>query len=793
MKNYAIKGVLLLNNPIIIKDEIAEKFRMFMENGRVMLLRAPCGFGKTALAEALLADRHERVHRTAADRIDFKFLFSDEKWEILLVDELQLLQNIEERQMLCELIRSNPHRRFMLLTRGKLSGWLIPFRLSGILITVETEEMFLGRDETARFFAENGLTLSETELNAVMKDIMGYPLALAILAEHMKCGETYGDGLLGVVTHEMYSYYDEMIFRRFELPARRFLLELAPFESFSTELAKMVSGDAGAGKLLARLQSDTSMLVFDGTDKFHFWPVFRSFLMWEQEREYTDEQRRALYSRGALFCELHEDYAKALEYYSKSGEKEKMSELLIRATHLHPGMGHYEEMERYYRSLPDSIIRESPSLMQGMSMLCALRNDYDTSEKWYRELEEFAAVRKKSDAAAKEAKSRLTWLSIALPQRGVTGLADTIRAAFGLLSEREISLPPFSVTSALPSIMNGGKDFSDWSRIDDLLYSTMRIPVTAILGSDGVALPECAIAESKFEKGEDISSRMLALVARLSEVQAKGTPDIEFAIVGLLVRSQLDSGRAEDAKNTLTALRGRFEESGMTRFMANIDAMLCRIALHSGDLAYAEEWYRTKAPRDAACLKVLKRYLYFTEAMTELALGNEEAALLTLSPLEPYCVQCSRHIDTIHLKILTAAAKLRRGDGDWKDDVRRAVKIAERFGFVRTLSVYGAALLPLLAACDKTEFLGRVTKAARGQAVFYPDFMKPAAKPVEKLTDAEMQVLRLICADKSNSEIGEILDIRLATVKSHVSHILQKLGASRRSEAKTTAERLHII
>ena len=84
-------------------------------------------------------------------------------------------------------------------------------------------------------------------------------------------------------------------------------------------------------------------------------------------------------------------------------------------------------------------------------------------------------------------------------------------------------------------------------------------------------------------------------------------------------------------------------------------------------------------------------------------------------------------------------------------------------------------------------------KAARAQAVYYPDFLKPKKTSAEKLTEAEMQVLRLVCADKSNSEIGEILDIRLATVKSHVSHILQKLGVTRRSEAKTIAERLHII
>ena len=63
----------------------------------------------------------------------------------------------------------------------------------------------------------------------------------------------------------------------------------------------------------------------------------------------------------------------------------------------------------------------------------------------------------------------------------------------------------------------------------------------------------------------------------------------------------------------------------------------------------------------------------------------------------------------------------------------------------------------------------------------------------ERLTDAEIQVLRLVCADNSNAEIGEILDIKLATVKSHVSHILQKLGVNRRSEAKTAAEKMKII
>ena len=54
-------------------------------------------------------------------------------------------------------------------------------------------------------------------------------------------------------------------------------------------------------------------------------------------------------------------------------------------------------------------------------------------------------------------------------------------------------------------------------------------------------------------------------------------------------------------------------------------------------------------------------------------------------------------------------------------------------------------------------------------------------------------MLKLMCENLSNQEIGEILNIKLPTVKTHVSHILQKLGVSRRSEAREAAERLRLI
>ena len=295
-----------------------------------------------------------------------------------------------------------------------------------------------------------------------------------------------------------------------------------------------------------------------------------------------------------------------------------------------------------------------------------------------------------------QARGRLAWLDISLPQRGAEGLTTIIPAVFQLLTNKEVTLPAFSITSALPSLMNGGKDFSQWSPKDDLLYKTIRVPVEVILGKDGVGLADYAVAESKVEKGEDISGRMLKIISSLREIRQRGTPDMEFTVGGLLARSQIASDQSEDAYHTITTLREQFEERGLTRFLPNMDALLCRMDLLTGNWDKAEEWYRRKAPKDLMNLNVMKRYQYFTQAMAELTEGRYDAALLTLAP-------------------------------------------------------------------------------------------------GEELTPTELQILHLLCADKSNAEIAQIMDVKLPTVKTHVSHILDKLDVKRRAEAKTAAKKLHLV
>ena len=56
-----------------------------------------------------------------------------------------------------------------------------------------------------------------------------------------------------------------------------------------------------------------------------------------------------------------------------------------------------------------------------------------------------------------------------------------------------------------------------------------------------------------------------------------------------------------------------------------------------------------------------------------------------------------------------------------------------------------------------------------------------------ELTARELEVLQQIVAGKSNKEIGLLLNISEATVKSHINNILSKLGVADRTQAATTA------
>jgi DNA-binding NarL/FixJ family response regulator len=92
---------------------------------------------------------------------------------------------------------------------------------------------------------------------------------------------------------------------------------------------------------------------------------------------------------------------------------------------------------------------------------------------------------------------------------------------------------------------------------------------------------------------------------------------------------------------------------------------------------------------------------------------------------------------------------------------------------VRTVAAGNALLSPA------------VTKQVIRQFTRIPRLAPP--KELGELTERELEILRLIATGLSNAEIGRALFIGETTVKTHVTHILQKLGLRDRVQAVVLA------
>ena len=93
------------------------------------------------------------------------------------------------------------------------------------------------------------------------------------------------------------------------------------------------------------------------------------------------------------------------------------------------------------------------------------------------------------------------------------------------------------------------------------------------------------------------------------------------------------------------------------------------------------------------------------------------------------------------------------------------------------------------------ELLEGIRQVHAGKKRIPPEIVAHLAEHLsdETLTSREVEVLRQVAGGNRNRDIAERLFISEETVKVHVKHVMEKLGASDRTEAVAIAIRRGII
>lgn len=147
-------------------------------------------------------------------------------------------------------------------------------------------------------------------------------------------------------------------------------------------------------------------------------------------------------------------------------------------------------------------------------------------------------------------------------------------------------------------------------------------------------------------------------------------------------------------------------------------------------------------------------------------------------------------------------------DGTGLDIVRHVRRERSEAGLVVLTMHSGDEQIFAAMEAGASAFVGKdapsseVVKAARHAAMFPRSFlcagltdavMRRTSAESTRMTGREQEVLLLLAEGLSASEIGARLHLSESTVKSHVAHIYQKLGAANRAQALVTAMRIGLL
>lgn len=764
----------------------AKKLKLAQGMRQTTYLYGITGSGKTALVKDMLGRKSYAYYSVKEDRAEQIQVPEDDRSHIVVIDDLQEAVGEGQREAYAGRIAALLKCRdlwLILISRCRLPQWLMPFHVANAFLIIDEEDLQLGREEQDAYFEERKIKLSREIADRIWESAGGNPLFLRFVAlaggDVQQAASDIGD-------------YMVYIYDQWDTELQEFILEMSVVERFDARMAQMVTGKRNVPQLLKRaLETGNFLKEKDGVYEYNF--VLKDTVRTYLGRVFDQEQLSRVYYNAGRMYEMYGDIPRALKLHEMGGDDRSILRLLAANARQNPAGGHYFELRRYYLRLPEEAVCTSPVLMAGMSMLQSMLLNQTESERWYQMLEQFAAAHEGS--AGREARNRLLYLDIALPHRGTVQILDILKRAGTLLKDGKAVLPELSVTSNLPSLMNGGKDFCEWSKKDTELAAGVGKLVEFVLGKYGKGLVSIALAESYFEKGLD-SYKIVSLAEKgRMQAEAGGKTEQVFVAVGILAWLSVINGHAEDARDFLEGF-GQKVEKEAPQLLPNLRAFSCRISLYQGKISRVLKWME-EAPDENMDFCSLERFRYLTKIRAYIQFGKYDKAYGLLQRMLYYAQKQKRDYIAMESMLLLAITEYRMGEDGWRPLLQECIARAETYHFVRLFSREGGAVLKLLKAGDfrwKEESCRKeVYRECGKMGRQYPSYLKEKTGGDIVLSKNALDILRLQAEGCTTDQIAQMLGITGNTIKYHCKETYRKLNVGSKAAAVSEAKNRGLI
>ena len=578
-----------------------DKLRMAGRDRQNVYLYGATGYGKTELLRRLFRRRKSfwfsAQELTAAQLQNLPAPGPEGELNVV-IDDLALAQADDVQQEILHLL-DVPGVWLVMAGRCPLPTWLTKPYVRGRLRIIPEEDLWLSGAEIKQLYLGWGVQLPHRLMEErVVPLVEGNPFAARLLAMEMSRGQSYTDALMDELTRKFYEYLNHAIYDNWPEEIRAVLMQLSVLQHFTLAQAEALTGRKDVNQVLSRA-AETGNLFSMREGVYTLRPGVIHSMQLRIEKTYDRAQQADLYRRAGKISEDEGDFPRALALYQKGRCPERLRTLLIENARRCPSGGYYYELAPAYLALPEDEVKESPDLIGALSMLHSLALNATESERWYDILRQYRETHTDPEAQ-RRAESWQIYLDISLPHRGIADLLDVLADAEEKIARDQLELPAFSVTSGQPSLMNGSKDFCDWTREDTAVAARLEEHAGAVLGSCAKGLVTLGLAESRLEKGDD-DYQVLELINRgLMENLDGGKFELQYVGAALLARYYLLTGHLADCRKTLQEIEEKARQRGARRIVQNIHALQCRMLLWAGRVEDATLWMKREPPRKCA-------------------------------------------------------------------------------------------------------------------------------------------------------------------------------------------------
>jgi LuxR family maltose regulon positive regulatory protein len=772
----------------------------------------------------------------------------------LVLDDYHLIEEAAIHDSLAFLVSHLPPQLHLVISsRSDPPLPMARLRASNQLTELRAGDLRFTPEESAAFLQEVWkLDLSPEAVAALEARTEGWAVGLQLAALSLQRRSDSGGFLEAFSGTHRYvlDYLTEEVLARQPERVRRFLLETSILERLSGPLCDAVTGGDDSQAMLEELERANLFLV-PLDDERRWWRFHHLFadLLRARLGQLQPDRLPELHRRAAGWCEQHGLIDEAIRHAAAAGDIPWATRLVEQHLGETLRRGETATLERRLSLLPDDAVRSRPGLCLAQALTEVNRGHLESAEHLLQHAEraldhepnqqhldlpthggmvaaapaaiallraELAGARGDAQAMASSAKAALA--HITENENGPRSFARLLVAGAdwmaGNLADAESALAAMAAESGTTPIPYPAMPLGQVQQARGKLGAALRTYREGLrLATEGGFLAYHAgeahlgIAQVLYHRNE--LDEALGHVTEAVELGRRvEVPLLAFGLITLSrVRQALgDPDAALKAVEEACHLLPATEVANMIGLARLAQAERAWLLLAQGQAGEVEGWAQQQGLTENDAFSYPREREYLVLARLLLARSQPERTLGLLERLEALAESQGRTGSLLEIRALRSLALQAAGHHQGALAVlEEALAVARLEGHVRVFADEGppmAALLRSLIGTRRrsrpgsdaaTEHLHEVVRA------FVPGSEQAGRRGpagpglVEPLTDRELEVLRLLAAGRRNRDIAADLVVTLETVKKHLSHIFDKLGAANRTQAVAHARRLGLI